>query len=71
MSFVVVVLKQGRETDCLYSRSITTKAVLWLWVSFGNDLKSIVICCQRRFGTSNGHNYLGVQSLRAFACLQT
>jgi len=29
MSFAVVVLKQGRETDCLYSRSITIKAILW------------------------------------------
>jgi len=29
MSFTVIVLKQGRETDYLYSRSITIKAISW------------------------------------------
>ncbi len=69
MSFAVMVLKQRKKIDCLYSWSITTKAILWLCVSFRNDLKSIIIYCQGRSGTSSGHNHLGVQSLGASAHL--
>ena len=52
----------------LLNQSTTIKAVLYPFLFFGNNQKSIDICCQGYSGISNGFNSPGVLSQGFFAC---